>query len=324
MDAFKPYPLKKQSRLYRQFPSLRRYNPFSVKQAGWILFGPSILPSHLEHISFYLGEDVEPVAGWTVADHTVLLMPGTLNPDIEEICQAIELDYASVDCLPELDQPGLAVFDMDSTAIQIECIDEIAALAGVGEQVSEVTERAMQGELDFEQSLRERVAALKGADMAILTQVRDSLPLMPGMGQLVATLKHFGWKVAIASGGFTWFSDKLKQDLQLDHAESNQLVIDGNVLSGELTGNIVDAQRKADILRELADKFDIPATNTIAVGDGANDLVMMASAGLGIAFHAKPKVEAQAQAAVRFSDLVGVACILSASLIKTGQLSLKG
>lgn len=195
--------------------------------------------------------------------------------------------------------------DMDSTAIQIECIDEIAKFAGVGEEVAEVTERAMQGELDFEQSLRQRVSALAGTDESILSSVRNALPLMPDLPELVSTLRQFGWKTAIASGGFTYFSDYLKETLNLDHAESNQLEIVDGKLTGQVVGNVVSAQTKADILEELAKQYDIEPHNTIAVGDGANDLMMMSVAGLGIAYHAKPKVEQQAQTAVRYVGLGG-------------------
>ena len=155
--------------------------------------------------------------------------------------------------LPDLREPGLVVMDMDSTAIEIECIDEIAVLAGVGEQVAEVTERAMQGELDFEQSLRQRVATLAGSDEAILEQVKSQLPFMPELRELVTTLHHYGWKAAIASGGFTYFSDHLKQELDLAHAQSNTLEIVEGKLTGKVLGDVVDAQAKASILRSLAE-----------------------------------------------------------------------
>ncbi|MFA0520579.1 phosphoserine phosphatase SerB, partial [Vibrio sp. 10N.222.55.E8] len=164
--------------------------------------------------------------------------------------------------VPDLSKPGLIVMDMDSTAIQIECIDEIAKRAGVGELVSDITERAMQGELDFEQSLRQRVGALKGADEAILEQVRQSLPFMPDLVELVNTLNKLGWKTAIASGGFTYFSDYLKDTLNLDHAQSNTLEIVDGKLTGEVLGDVVSAQTKADILVELADEYELELHNT--------------------------------------------------------------
>ncbi len=143
--------------------------------------------------------------------------------------------------------------------------------------------------------MRQRVATLKDADEAILESVRSQLPLMPELEEMLKTLQSYGWKTAIASGGFTYFSDFLKQKLNLDFAQSNTLAIENGKLTGEVLGDVVSAQTKADILLELAEEYDVEPHNTIAVGDGANDLVMMAAAGLGIAYHAKPKVEAQAQ-----------------------------
>jgi phosphoserine phosphatase len=239
----------------------------------------------------------------------------------EEVLKVLELDYADIWDVPDLSEPGLILMDMDSTAIQIECIDEIAKLAGVGKEVSEVTERAMQGELNFEESLRERVSKLKDADDSILEQVRSTLPFTPDLEALVATLKALGWKCAVASGGFTYFSDYLKESLSLDYVQSNTLEIIDGKLTGKVLGGIVGAQVKADILEKLAREYGIDHHNTVAVGDGANDLVMMEAAGLGIAYHAKPKVEAQAQTSVRFSHLGGVLCILSAGLAKQGKLS---
>lgn len=204
--------------------------------------------------------------------------------------------------------------DMDSTAIQIECIDEIAKLAGSGELVAEVTERAMRGELDFTASLRQRVATLKGADANILRQVRDELPLMPGLTQLVLKLETLGWKVAIASGGFTFFADYLRDKLRLTTVVANELEIMDGKLTGQVIGDIVDAQYKANTLTRLAEKYAIPVEQTAAIGDGANDLPMIKVAGLGIAYHAKPKVNEKTEVTIRHADLMGVFCILSGSI----------
>ena len=203
--------------------------------------------------------------------------------------------------------------DMDSTAIQIECIDEIAKLAGVGELVSAITESAMRGELDFEQSLRRRVGTLKGAPESILQQVRENLPLMPGLVETIQTLQKYGWKTAIASGGFTYFADYLKALLQLDFAASNQFDIEDGKLTGLVKGDVVDAQYKAKTLQRLLEKYGIDSQHSIAIGDGANDLAMMNVAGLGVAFHAKPKVQQQAQIVVNFADLTALLCLLSAN-----------
>lgn len=203
-----------------------------------------------------------------------------------------------------LSEPGLLVMDMDSTAIQIECIDEIAKLAGVGQQVAAVTARAMNGELDFAMSLRERVAALKGAKSSILAQVLADLPLMPGLTSLVDTLLARNWRVVIASGGFTYFTNALQQQLKLSATFANELAIVDGVLTGEVMGDIVDAKRKAQVVTQQAETYQIPASQTVAIGDGANDLPMLAVAALGVAFHAKPVVQAQAKVAIRHGSLL--------------------
>lgn len=205
--------------------------------------------------------------------------------------------------LPTLAEPGLLVMDMDSTAIQIECIDEIAKLAGVGEQVAEVTAKAMRGELDFAESLHARVATLKGASTSIIEQVANDLPLMPGLEALVSELQKHNWKIAIVSGGFTAMTEALKHQLGLDRTIANNLDMDNGRLTGTVSGAVVDAQAKADAVVSLAAEFDIPMTQTIAMGDGANDLLMMAKAQLGVAFHAKPVVREQADISVREGGL---------------------
>ncbi|KLN67048.1 phosphoserine phosphatase [Vibrio sp. VPAP30] len=323
MDTLKTLSIRKYIPLINRLPESRLATQFDKANAGWVVFGEILCPSQFEDIDFFVGYYNAVVDVWKVGKYEVALMAGELTKQHEEILQALELDYSTLVDMPDLSKPGLIVLDMDSTAIQIECIDEIAKLAGVGEEVSEVTERAMQGELDFEQSLRQRVGKLAGAKESILSEVRAELPLMPDLPELIGTLKHFGWKTAIASGGFTYFSDHLKQLLDLDHAQSNQLEIVKGKLTGKVLGEVVSAQTKADILDKLADQYEIEPHNTIAVGDGANDLVMMDAAGLGIAYHAKPKVEQQAKSAVRYVGLGGIICILSALLVKQKRVSFK-
>ncbi len=323
MEKVNTLAIKRHTTLLNRLPETQTSTNFDRKKAGWIVFGEFLSPSQFEDIDFFTGEFNPIVDVWKVGRYEVALMAGHLTSELEEILQALELDYAPLREFPELTKPGLIVFDMDSTAIQIECIDEIAKLAGVGDEVSAVTERAMQGELDFEQSLRQRVGKLAGAPESILEQVRQSLPLMPDLPELIATLQQFGWKTAIASGGFTYFSDHLKQMLNLDHAQSNQLEIIDGKLTGNVLGEVVSAQTKADILLQLAEQYDVEPHNTVAVGDGANDLVMMGVAGLGIAYHAKPKVEQLAQTSVRYVGLGGVLCILSAQLLKQQKVSFK-
>ncbi len=197
----------------------------------------------------------------------------------------------------------LVTFDMDSTLIQAECIDEIAKEAGVGDEVAAVTEAAMRGELDFAGSLRRRVALLKGLDVGVLEKVYQRIELMPGAEALIKALKHSGVKTAILSGGFVYFASRFTQRLGIDVFHCNDLQVVAGRLTGQVVGNIVDAQGKADKLIELARQWNIPLSQTAAVGDGANDLKVMAASGLGVAFCAKPKVQEQADVAVNDKDL---------------------
>ncbi|GAA0857036.1 phosphoserine phosphatase SerB [Aliiglaciecola litoralis] len=235
---------------------------------------------------------------------------GDLNTLIEQLSVATQTDMALLTHRPTLSQPGVLLMDMDSTVIGIECIDEIAKLAGVGEQVSAVTELAMQGKLDFVDSLTSRVACLADAPESILQQVRDAMPINPGISRLLHELRLANWKLAIASGGFTFFADYLLERLDLDYVIANQLEIKDKRLTGKVEGDIVSAQTKADTLTKLANQYGIDLSQTIALGDGANDLVMMKQAGLGIALHAKPLVRQQADAALRFSAADGLLAYL--------------
>ncbi|RMP12242.1 ACT domain-containing protein/phosphoserine phosphatase SerB [Pseudomonas viridiflava] len=204
----------------------------------------------------------------------------------------------------------LAVFDMDSTLIEAEVIDELAKAAGVGEQVSEITERAMRGELDFSESFKERLALLKGLDVSVLDEIGASLRLTEGAETLFSELKRLGYKTAILSGGFTYFAKQLQAKLGIDYVYANELeVVDGKV-TGVAVEPIVNAQRKADLLRELAHKEGLSLEQTIAVGDGANDLPMLAIAGLGVAFRAKPLVKQSAKQAISTLGLDGVLYLL--------------
>jgi phosphoserine phosphatase len=230
---------------------------------------------------------------------------------VNEQAQRFYVDIFAQQHQPSMAQPGVMVMDMDSTVIQIECIDEIAKLAGRGEEVSAVTELAMQGKLDFAQSLHERVACLQGVPAAQLAQIRDAIPLMPGITTLVTELQQRGWHIAIASGGFTYFADYVAARLGLVEAVANQLDIQDGVLTGKLLGPISDAQTKDDTLKRLAQSNGIAMTQTIALGDGANDLVMMRDAGLGMAYRAKPLVQAQAQCSIRHHSLAATLFAMS-------------
>jgi len=231
----------------------------------------------------------------------------TAREHLVDFALANKIEAALIENAAKLSQPGILVMDMDSTTIEIECIDEIAVLAGVGEEVAAVTEQAMLGELDFAQSLHQRVATLKGSSQDILAEVAKDIPLMNGLETLVTALKVHGWKIAIASGGFTYFADHLKVLLSLDAAHANTLEIIDGTLTGKVLGDVVDAQAKADCLVLLQKKYQLPKEQTVAMGDGANDLVMMDAAHLGVAFHAKPVVLAKADTAI---NTKGLDCLL--------------
>ncbi|MGY4676473.1 phosphoserine phosphatase [Pasteurella sp. P03HT] len=282
-------------------------------ETKFILYGSQLNDERLLQFQQKCGENFVILDGWTVLHNTVVLLQGTWQAQWLTNAHDLALDAAKMDFSPRLQQPGLLVMDMDSTAIQIECIDEIAKLAGTGELVSAITAQAMRGELDFEQSLRRRVATLQGAPEEILTQVRERLPLMPGLVETIQVLQQYGWKTAIASGGFTYFTDYLKTLLKLDYTVSNQFDIQNGILTGKVKGEVVDAQYKARTLQQLAQQYGIALENTVAIGDGANDLAMLAVAGLGVALHAKPKVQQQAQIVVNFADFSGLLCLLSAA-----------
>ena len=270
------------------------------------------LDTYLEVVCYSVVK-VDGMCGFAICAQVQVKQEQGIKTELEKLANQFMLELCLVNQTPKLSEPGLLLMDMDSTVIAVECIDEIAALAGVGEQVSQVTAQAMQGKLDFSASLRTRVACLQGADESILQQVRDALPLMPGVTRLVKLLKSYGWKVAIASGGFTYFADYLQERLNLDAAVANELDIVAGTLSGEVKGGIIDAQVKAHTLLELAEKWAIPTSQTIAMGDGANDLVMMDAAALGVGLHAKPVVREQADIAIRRGGLDSLLWVLAAS-----------
>ncbi len=200
----------------------------------------------------------------------------------------------------------LICFDMDSTLIQTECIDQLAEKAGVGDQVREITERAMRGEIDFNESFTERVALLKGLDESVMRDIAENLPITEGVERMIQVLKRTGYKTAILSGGFTYFGNYLKQKFGFDYVYANELEIVDGKLTGRHLGDIVDGKRKAELLKIIAQVENINIAQTIAVGDGANDLPMLSTAGLGIAFHAKPKVKQTARQSISTIGLDGV------------------
>jgi len=211
------------------------------------------------------------------------------------ISQELDLDIAVQEDNLYRRSRRLVCFDMDSTLIQVEVIDELAKAAGVGEQVATITESAMRGEIDFSESFRRRMALLEGMEESVLQKVAESLPITEGAARLISHLRHFGYKVAILSGGFTYFANYLKEKLGVDYVYANQLDFENGKLTGKVKGDIVDGQMKANLLTKIAEQEGISTEQVIAVGDGANDLPMLAIAGLGVAFHAKPIVKEQAQ-----------------------------
>lgn len=258
--------------------------------------------------------DMDPaavVSGFTNID--------AIEPLVMDLANELSIELSFIDKTPSLSQPGLLIMDMDSTAIEIECIDELAELAGVGDEVAAVTRRAMAGELDFSQSLRLRVGALKGADESIMATVGKSMPLIPGLESLVAYLQARDWKIAIASGGFTYFTELLKDRLHLTATFANQMEIVDGKLTGRVLGDIVDANAKACVVESLSSQHQIPMRQTIAIGDGANDLKMINRAALGVAFHAKPMVRQQAKASVNKGSLMQLLYLL----LPQGQVSLR-
>lgn len=200
----------------------------------------------------------------------------------------------------------LICFDMDSTLIQTEVIDELAEKAGVGEKVKAITESAMRGEIDFTESFRQRVALLKGLDVSVMQEIAENLPMTEGVERLIKTLKLVGFKIAILSGGFTFFGNYLKNKYGIDYVYANDLEIEDGKLTGRYKGEVVDGKRKAELLRLIAQVEGVDLQQTVAVGDGANDLPMLSIAGLGIAFHAKPKVKENAKQNISNVGLDGI------------------
>ncbi len=204
----------------------------------------------------------------------------------------------------------LVVMDMDSTVIQIEVIDELAKIAGVGAQVSEITERAMSGHMDFDESLKQRVALLKGFPESEMKALAERMPLTPGAEILIKMLKRLGYKIALISGGFSYFGEKLKEKLGLHYVYTNTLEIEEGRVTGRILGTIVNAQRKADLLEMIAQQEGVSLESVIAIGDGANDILMLKKAGLGIAFNAKRKTQEAASAAINQKTLASILYLL--------------
>jgi len=236
----------------------------------------------------------------------------SLKTLIDAACYGARIDCAWLPAAPKLDDFKLLAMDMDSTLITIECIDEIADMQGLKPQVSAITEAAMRGELEFNESLTRRVALLKGLDASALQRVLDErLQLSPGAETMLAAVKAAGLKTLLVSGGFTFFTDHMKAVLGLDYSHSNVLEIVGGKLTGKVLGGIVNAEEKKSTVERVCAELGIAPSQAIVMGDGANDLAMMKIAGLSVAFRAKPVVRAQASVALNFVGLDGILPLLA-------------
>jgi phosphoserine phosphatase len=247
-----------------------------------------------------------------IAANAFRLTDALVHPEIAPYCLANRLDYGFLAHGQKLANFGLMVMDMDSTLITIECIDEIADMQGLKPQVAAITAAAMRGEIDFAESLRLRVALLEGLDENALQRVYDErLQLSPGAETMLKTLQTHGIKTLLVSGGFVFFTERLKARLGLDYTYANTLEIANGKLTGKVLGKIFDAQGKADWLVKIREELKLKPEQVIAMGDGANDLKMMAQAGLSIAYHAKPVVREQASYALNFVGLDGLVNLLA-------------
>ena len=280
-----------------------------------VIQGRAISVAHLTHIHRMVGGSTQFMQVGEFAYYLPLQSTSKLLDvsDVQKFCAEQNIDCALVPDAQRLSQFGLCVMDMDSTLISIECIDEIADMMGIKPQVAAITESAMRGELDFAASLKKRVALLKGLDESALLRVIDErLRANPGAVEWIAACKANHIKTMVVSGGFAFFANHVKALLGLDYAVSNTLEIMDGKLTGNILGDIVDADRKALELVKLRDELGLKAEQTIAIGDGANDLKMMAAAGVGIAYHAKPVVQQQAMYALNNTGLEGAIYLLTA------------
>lgn len=287
-----------------------------TNKIGWLLYGYDLDKRKLIDYQHQLSSAIIVMNSWNINNYKIVHICGSITLFSSILADSFGLDIAPLNNIPDLKKTGLLIMDMDSTAIQIECIDEIAKLAGVGELVRKITEKAMHGKIDFSFSLLERVAVLKNTKIDILKEVRDNLPLTPGLLFLVKKLQLLNWKIVLASGGFTYYAEYLRDKLNLTAIYANELEINNGMLTGNLIGPIIDAQYKADILKKISKYFNISQKQTVAVGDGANDILMMKKSALSIAYNAKYQVKNQAKVSIKHADLMGVFCILSSTLTK--------
>lgn len=276
-----------------------------------VVQGRTVTVAHLTHIHRLIGGNTQFMQIGEYAYY--LTIHSSEIATVKSFCAEQQIDCAVVPDKQRLNQFGLCVMDMDSTLITIECVDEIADMMNIKPQVAAITEAAMRGEIDFAASLKKRVTLLKGLDESALQRVIDErLALNSGVREWIATCKENNIKTMVVSGGFTFFANYVQQLLGLDYAVANTLEIVDGKLTGQLLGDIVDAQRKANELEKLRDYLGLETNQTIAIGDGANDLKMMSVAEIGIAYHAKPVVQEQATYALNYVGLEGAIYLLTA------------
>ncbi|MBY6186277.1 phosphoserine phosphatase SerB [Marinobacter hydrocarbonoclasticus] len=283
--------------------------PWQPAQPTLMLIGRNLTRAHADQVLSHCGPMAAVVAETLPGGLERVGWQGEARQGLPILEGECELQWLPAN-LPSLSQPGLLLMDMDSTAITIECIDEIARQGGVYDAVAAVTAEAMAGGLDFAESLRRRVAMLKGIPATVLEEIAAEPPLMPGLVTLCQHLKRHGWKLGLASGGFNAVAEAVTQAAGIDRFEANALATEGGHFSGAVDGAIVDAARKAAILGELGALWGIPPGQWVAMGDGANDLPMLGQAALGVGVHAKPAVAAQADAVVQRLGLEAVLGLL--------------
>ncbi len=287
--------------------------------------GPSISPEILTHITSRLSvHRIETLESKTLAAKNPACIetsitsnlgidPDLLTRELLQLTTPFGVDIIIQKNDPCRHKKGLLVMDVDSTLIQVEVIDELAKEAGIGNKVASITSRAMNGELSFKESLLERVHLLKGLPIGILSDIYERIPFTSGARVMLSILKKRGLRTGVLSGGFDYFTSRLKESLRLDYAYSNRLETKKGVLTGEVIGEIVDGEKKAALMEEIALKEGIPLNQVIAIGDGANDLPMIKRAGLGIAFNAKPSVRASARYSITQASLLSVLYVLGIS-----------
>ena len=275
-----------------------------------IIQGLEIANSDLRELAKLAGADhIERITG-----QAFRLENASRREHVAEYCADAELDFAFIEQTAQLSDFGLVAMDMDSTLLAIESIDEIADMHGMKPQVSEITQRTMRGEIVFAESLRQRTALLQGLDQDALQQVYDErVRLSPGAEKMLQRMKSVGIRTMVISGGFTFFTDRIKTKLNLDYAAANKLEIADGKLTGKVMGEIIGASGKAEVLKSVREKLGLRREQVIAIGDGANDLKMMEEAGVSIAYHAKPIVQEKATYAINHVGLDGVVNLFASS-----------